>query len=80
MTNSCVAEEDDYPFWAPALDRHAAECFTATGLCATARKPLSGKAMVDSFFLHVDWTTVAMVIGLLASLIAILFYGQRDRV
>jgi len=36
--------------------------------------------MVDSFFLHVDWTTVAMVIGLLASLIAILFYGQRDRV
>jgi hypothetical protein len=58
----------------------AAECFTATGLCATARKPLGGKAMVDSFFLYIDWTTVAMVIGLLASLVAVLFYGRRDRV
>ena len=35
------------------------------------------RAMVDSFFLHIDWTTVATVIGLLASLIAVLFYGQR---
>ena len=29
--------------------------------------------MVDSFFLHIDWTTVAMVVGLLASLIAVFF-------
>ena len=36
--------------------------------------------MADSFFLHIDWITVAMVIGLLASLVAVLFYGRRDRV
>jgi hypothetical protein len=46
----------------------------------STRKPLSGKAMADSFFLQIDWTTVAMVIGLLASLIGILFYRRRDRV
>jgi hypothetical protein len=34
--------------------------------------------MAESFFLQIDWTTVAMVIGLLASLIAVLFYGRRD--
>jgi hypothetical protein len=36
--------------------------------------------MVDPFFLHIEWTTVAMVIGLLALLVAIPFYGRRDRV
>jgi hypothetical protein len=34
--------------------------------------------MADAFFFQIDWTTVAMVIGLLASLIAVLFYGRRD--
>jgi hypothetical protein len=29
--------------------------------------------------MHFDWMTVAMVIGLLASLIAVLFFGRRDR-
>ena len=37
------------------------------------------RQMVESFFLQIDWTTVAMVIGLLASLIAVLFFGRRDR-
>lgn len=35
--------------------------------------------MVDSFVFHIDWTTVAMVIGLLALLVAFLFYARRDR-
>jgi hypothetical protein len=30
--------------------------------------------------MHIDWMTVATVIGLLASLIAVLFFGRRDRV
>jgi hypothetical protein len=37
------------------------------------------KQMVDSFFIQIDWTTVAMVIGLLAS-VGVIFYGRRDRV
>jgi hypothetical protein len=36
--------------------------------------------MVDSFFIQIDWTTVAMVIGLLASVTGVIFYGRRDRV
>jgi hypothetical protein len=28
--------------------------------------------------MHIDWTTVAMVIGLLALLVAFLFYARRD--
>jgi hypothetical protein len=35
--------------------------------------------MIDSFFFEIDWTTVAMVIGVLASVVAVLFYGRRDR-
>jgi hypothetical protein len=33
--------------------------------------------MVDSFFLQIDWTTIAMVIGLFALLIGVLAYGRR---
>jgi ketopantoate reductase len=33
--------------------------------------PPQGESMVDSFVFQIDWTTVAMVIGLLASLIAV---------
>jgi len=35
--------------------------------------------MVDSFVFHIDWTTTAMVIGLLTALIAVFFYAQRER-
>jgi len=28
---------------------------------------------------EIDWTTVTMVIGMLASLIAVVFYARRDR-
>ena len=34
--------------------------------------------MVDSFFFQIDWTTVVAVIGLLTSLIGVIFYA-RDR-
>jgi hypothetical protein len=34
--------------------------------------------MTDSFFFQIDWTTVAMVIGLLASLAAVLYFGRRQ--
>jgi type III secretory pathway component EscS len=34
--------------------------------------------MVDSFFLSIDWTTVAMVIGVLVSVIAALFYVRPN--
>jgi hypothetical protein len=33
--------------------------------------------MVDSFVFQIDWTTVAGVIGLLVSLIAVLVYTRR---
>jgi hypothetical protein len=36
-----------------------------------------GQWLTRSF--QIDWTTVAMVIGLLASLIAVLFFARRDR-
>jgi hypothetical protein len=39
-----------------------------------------GEAMVDSFVFQIDWTTVAMVIGLLASLIAVFSFVRRHRV
>jgi hypothetical protein len=35
--------------------------------------------MVDSFVFQIDWTTVAMVVGLLLSLGAVLLYGGRGR-
>jgi hypothetical protein len=35
--------------------------------------------MGDPFFFEIDWTTVAMVIAMLTSVIAALFYGRRDR-
>jgi len=35
--------------------------------------------MVDSFVFQIDWTTVAMVIGLLTALMAVLFYPRRQR-
>jgi hypothetical protein len=37
------------------------------------------RAMVDSFVFQIDWTTVAMVVGLLLSLGAVLLYGGRGR-
>jgi hypothetical protein len=36
-------------------------------------------AMVDSFVFQIEWTTVAMVIGLLASLIAVFSLARRLR-
>jgi hypothetical protein len=36
--------------------------------------------MIDSFFFEIDWSTVAMVIGVLVLLVAVPFYGRRDRV
>jgi hypothetical protein len=36
-------------------------------------------AMVDSFVFQIDWTTVALVIGVLLSLGAVLLYGGRGR-
>jgi hypothetical protein len=35
--------------------------------------------MVDSFGFQIDWTTVAMVIGLFAALIMVFLYARRDR-
>jgi hypothetical protein len=35
--------------------------------------------MVDSFFFQIDWTTVAAVIGLLASVTGVICYGRRER-
>jgi len=35
--------------------------------------------MVDSFVFQIEWTTVAMVIGLLASLIAVFSLARRLR-
>ncbi len=35
--------------------------------------------MVDQFFLQIDWATVAAVIGLLGSLVAMFLYGRRQR-
>jgi hypothetical protein len=35
--------------------------------------------MADSFAFQIDWTTVAMVIGLLASLIAVFSIARRYR-
>jgi hypothetical protein len=35
--------------------------------------------MIDSFFFEIDWSTVAMVIGVVVLLVAVLFYGRRDR-
>jgi len=35
--------------------------------------------MVDSFAFHIDWTTVAMVIGLFATLIVVFLYARRNR-
>jgi hypothetical protein len=35
--------------------------------------------MADSFVFQIDWTTVAIVIGLVASLVAGIVYGRRDR-
>jgi len=40
---------------------------------------LPGEAMVDSFAFHIDWTTVAMVIGLFATLIVVFLYARRNR-
>jgi len=37
------------------------------------------KRVADSFLFQIDWTTVAIVIGLVASLVAGLVYGRRDR-
>jgi biopolymer transport protein ExbB/TolQ len=34
--------------------------------------------MADAFFFQIDWTTVAMVIGMLVAIVAVLFYGRRD--
>jgi hypothetical protein len=42
-------------------------------LCRTTTNPLEGR-VVDSFFLSIDWITVAMVIGVLVSVIAALVY------
>jgi hypothetical protein len=33
--------------------------------------------MVDRFVFQVDWTTVAMVIGLLASLVAVFSFARQ---
>ncbi len=35
--------------------------------------------MIGSFFSEIEWTTVAMVIGMLASISAALFYGRHRR-
>jgi hypothetical protein len=35
--------------------------------------------MADSFVFQIDWTTVAIVIGLMAALVAGIVYGRRDR-
>jgi hypothetical protein len=36
-------------------------------------------AMADAFFFEIDWTTVAMVVGIVISIIvAVFFYGRRD--
>ena len=35
--------------------------------------------MAQSFAFHIDWTTLAMLIGLLAILIAVLFIVRRNR-
>jgi hypothetical protein len=34
--------------------------------------------MADSFVFQIDWTTVAIVIGSVASLVAGMVYGRRD--
>jgi type III secretory pathway component EscS len=34
--------------------------------------------MVDSFFLSIDWTTVAMLIGVLVSVIGAVVYIRPD--
>jgi Na+/H+ antiporter NhaD/arsenite permease-like protein len=34
--------------------------------------------MADAFFFQIDWNTVAMVIGMLVAIVAVLFYGRRD--
>ena len=36
--------------------------------------------MADSFVFQINWTTVAMVIGLLASLIVVFSFVRRRRV
>lgn len=38
---------------------------------------LPGEAMADSF-IQIDWGTVAMAIGAVASVVGAVFYGQRD--
>jgi hypothetical protein len=35
--------------------------------------------MAELFPFHVDWTTVAMLIGLVASVLAVLVFARRDR-
>jgi positive regulator of sigma E activity len=35
--------------------------------------------MVDSFGFQIDWTIVAMLIGLFAALIVVFLYARRDR-
>jgi hypothetical protein len=35
--------------------------------------------MVDSFVFQIDWTTVAIVIGLVASVVAGIVSGRRER-
>ena len=39
---------------------------------------LPGEAMADSFIFQIDWATVAMAIGAVASVVGAVFYGQRD--
>jgi hypothetical protein len=47
-------------------------------LCRTTTSPLPEGTVVDSFFLGIDWTTVAMVIGVLTSVIAAVVYIRPD--
>lgn len=38
--------------------------------------PRPPRAMVDSFVFHIDWTTVAMVVGLLLALSVVFLYAR----
>jgi hypothetical protein len=41
--------------------------------------PRPPRAMVDSFVFHIDWTTVAMVVGLLLALSVVFLYARWGR-
>jgi hypothetical protein len=43
------------------------------------QSPCREEAMVDSFVFQIHWPKVLMVIGLMASLMLVLLYGQRNR-